>query len=120
MCVCVYICACVCVWCVCVCVCVVEMDGARLVGLGESSGSLTPGKQADLILLRTDRPNIFPINDPIGAVVWGMDTSNVDWVFVAGQAVMREGELQGDPNNARALATQAQDRLHRQTTEIAS
>ena len=35
-------------------------------------------------MLRTDRPNIFPINDPIGAVVWGMDTSNVDWVFVAG------------------------------------
>ena len=34
---------------------------------------------ADVIVLRTDRPNVFPINDPIGAVVWGMDTSNVDW-----------------------------------------
>ena len=50
------------------------------------TGSLEPGMQADVIVLRTDRPNIFPINDPIGAVVWGMDTSNVDWVFVGGRA----------------------------------
>ena len=48
------------------------------------TGSLEPGKQADIVMLRTDRPNIFPINDPIGAVVWGMDTSNVDRVFVSG------------------------------------
>ncbi len=41
--------------------------------------------QADVVVLRTDRPNIFPINDPIGAVVWGMDTSNVDRVFVGGR-----------------------------------
>jgi hypothetical protein len=45
--------------------------------------------QADVLVLRADRPNIFPINDPIGAVVWGMDTSNVDWVFVGGRALMR-------------------------------
>ena len=51
-------------------------------GVGDVTGSLEPGKQADVVVLRTDRPNISPINDPIGAVVWGMDTSNVDWVFV--------------------------------------
>lgn len=45
--------------------------GANVVGLGEVTGSLTPGKQADVIVLDTDRPNIHPINDPIGAVVWG-------------------------------------------------
>ena len=44
-------------------------------------------------MLRTDRPNIFSVNDPIGAVVWGMDTSNVDSVFVAGKAMKRNGEL---------------------------
>ena len=33
-----------------------------------------------MIVLRTDRPNIAPVNDPIGAVVWGMDTSNVELV----------------------------------------
>ncbi len=52
--------------------------------------------QADVLVLRADRPNIFPINDPIGAVVWGMDTSNVDWVFVGGRALMREGVLDAD------------------------
>ncbi|MGZ5384162.1 MAG: amidohydrolase family protein, partial [Acidimicrobiia bacterium] len=61
------------------------IDGARVAGLGGVTGSLAPGKQADIVVLRTDRPNIFPINDPIGAVVWGMDTSNVDWVIAGGR-----------------------------------
>ena len=69
------------------------MEGARANGLEARTGSLTPGKDADIILLRTDKPNIFPINDPIGAVVWGMDTSNVDSVFIAGKAMKRDGKL---------------------------
>jgi 5-methylthioadenosine/S-adenosylhomocysteine deaminase len=86
-------------------------DGARAVGLGEVTGSLAPGMQADIIVLRTDRPNIFPINDPIGAVVWGMDTSNLDWVLVAGRLIMRDGVLQADLGRARELATAARQRL---------
>jgi 5-methylthioadenosine/S-adenosylhomocysteine deaminase len=85
--------------------------GARLAGLGGVTGSLEPGMQADVIVLRTDRPNVFPINDPIGAVVWGMDTSNVDRVFVAGRAVMREGALEVDVERARNLATIAHERV---------
>lgn len=69
------------------------IEGARANGLSDRTGSLTPGKDADLILLRTDRPNIYPVNDPVSAVVWGMDTSNVDSVFVAGKALKRNGEL---------------------------
>jgi cytosine/adenosine deaminase-related metal-dependent hydrolase len=87
------------------------VDGARVAGLGRVTGSIEPGKQADLIVLRTDRPNVFPINDPIGAVVWGMDTSNVDWVFVAGQALMRGGVLQADVQRARDLAVAARERV---------
>jgi cytosine/adenosine deaminase-related metal-dependent hydrolase len=67
--------------------------------------------QADIILLRTDRPNVFPINDPIGAVVWGMDTSNVEWVFVAGRPLMRGGALEANVDRARDLATTAQQRV---------
>jgi cytosine/adenosine deaminase-related metal-dependent hydrolase len=85
--------------------------GARAVGLGEVTGSLEPGKQADIIVLRTDRPNIYPINDPIGAVVWGMDTSNLDWVFAGGRALMRNGELEADAAQARDLAVEAQHRV---------
>lgn len=69
------------------------IEGARANGLAHKTGSLTPGKEADVIMLRTDKPNVFPINNPIGAVVWGMDTSNVDSVFVAGKAMKRNGEL---------------------------
>lgn len=86
-------------------------EGARVAGLGGVTGSIELGRQADLIVLRTDRPNIFPINDPIGAVVWGMDTSNVDWVFAAGRVLMREGALQADVPRARALATAAWERV---------
>ncbi len=84
------------------------VDGARVAGSGGVTGSLEPGRQADIIMLRTDRPNVFPINDPIGAVVWGMDTSNVDWVFVTGKPLMRGGALEADVEQARTLATTAQ------------
>ncbi|HEX9122149.1 MAG TPA: amidohydrolase family protein [Actinomycetota bacterium] len=87
------------------------VGGARVAGLAGVTGSLEPGMQADVIVLRTDRPNIFPINDPIGAVVWGMDTSNVDWVFVGGRVLMRDGSLQADVERARGLATAARERV---------
>jgi cytosine/adenosine deaminase-related metal-dependent hydrolase len=67
--------------------------------------------QGDVIVLRTDRPNIFPVNDPIGAVVWGMDTSNVDHVFVGGRAVMRSGVLQADVEGARSRAAATRARV---------
>jgi len=69
------------------------IEGARTIGLSHKTGSLTPGKEADLITLRTDRLNVFPLNDPIGAVVVGADTGNVDSVFVAGRAMKRNGQL---------------------------
>jgi cytosine/adenosine deaminase-related metal-dependent hydrolase len=87
------------------------VDGAGAVGLGSETGSLAPGKQADIVVLRADTPNIYPVNDAIGAVVWGMDTSNVDWVFVAGRPVMRNGGLDADLDRARGLAAAAQQRV---------
>jgi 5-methylthioadenosine/S-adenosylhomocysteine deaminase len=87
------------------------VDGARAAGLGPVTGSLAVGKQADVIVLRTDRPNVFPINDPIGAVVWGMDTSNVDWVLAGGRVLMRGGVLGADVDRARDLAIAARERV---------
>ena len=86
------------------------VEGARANGLLQKTGTLTPGKEADLIMLRTDRPNILPVNDPIGAVVWGMDTSNVDSVFVAGKALKRDGKLLNvDLDDLRKKAYQSRD-----------
>jgi cytosine/adenosine deaminase-related metal-dependent hydrolase/ribose/xylose/arabinose/galactoside ABC-type transport system permease subunit len=69
------------------------MEGARAHGLEDKVGSLTVGKAADLIMLRTDKINVIPINDPVTAVVAGMDTSNVDSVFIAGREMKRHGKL---------------------------
>jgi cytosine/adenosine deaminase-related metal-dependent hydrolase len=69
------------------------VEGARANGLDSKVGSLTPGKKADLIMLRTDLMNVTPLNDPVMAVVSGMDTSNVDTVMIGGRFMKRHGEL---------------------------
>lgn len=86
-------------------------DGAAAIGLDGDTGSIEVGKRADLIVLRTDTPNLYPVNDPIGAVVWGVDTSNLDWVFVGGRPVMREGVLQVDVATIGSLVTDARRRM---------
>ena len=68
-------------------------EGARANGLDGEVGTLTPGKKADIVLLRTDRLNVTPLNDPATAVVAGMDTGNVDTVLVNGRVMKRHGEL---------------------------
>ena len=67
--------------------------GARCAGLADRVGTLTPGKDADVILLRADLLNVLPVNDLRGAVVTNMDARNVDSVFVAGQPVKRGGRM---------------------------
>ena len=44
-------------------------------------------------MLRTDRMNVTPLNDPATAVVAGMDTGNVDTVVIAGRVMKRHGQL---------------------------
>jgi 5-methylthioadenosine/S-adenosylhomocysteine deaminase len=69
------------------------VEGARANNLQDKIGTISPGKEADFIMLRTDLVNVMPVNDPIGAVVMGMDTSNVDSVFIGGKALKRKGQL---------------------------
>ena len=69
------------------------IEGARANGLDDRTGSLTPGKKADVILLRTDRMNVTPMNDPATAVVAGMDTGNVDTVIIDGRVMKQGGKL---------------------------
>jgi cytosine/adenosine deaminase-related metal-dependent hydrolase len=68
-------------------------EGAEVAGLGEVTGSLRAGTQADVILLRTDTPAMAPAHDPIAAIVLSADTSCVDTVLVAGHVVKRDGRL---------------------------
>ena len=71
------------------------IQGARDAHLDKKIGTLTPGKDADLIMLRTDTINVVPLNNAAGAVVTLMDTSNVDTVFIAGKLMKRNGQLVG-------------------------
>ncbi len=71
------------------------LQGARTDGLDAKIGTLTPGKEADIVMLRTDLPNTLPFNNAYGAIVTAMDTSNVDTVFIAGRAMKRHGKLVG-------------------------
>jgi 5-methylthioadenosine/S-adenosylhomocysteine deaminase len=90
------------------------IEGARACGLDGLTGSLTPGKDADLILLATDRINVMPINDPVGAVVESMDTSNVDTVIVKGRVLKRNGVLTGlDVKALEHRVVQARDHVLR-------
>ncbi len=71
------------------------VNGARGAHLERKIGSLTPGKEADIILLAADSINVMPLNNAYGAVVTLMDTSNVKHVFVAGKVKKWAGELVG-------------------------
>ena len=71
------------------------IDGARGLKLDAKTGSLTPGKDADIILLNAKSINVAPLNNVPGAVVTLMDRSNVDTVFVAGKVRKWRGEIMG-------------------------
>ena len=86
------------------------ISGARANRLDGTIGTLTPGKDADIILLRTDAINVAPMNNAYAAVVQAMDTSNVDTVFIAGQLRKRQGQLVGvDLNRIRQQAQTSRD-----------
>ena len=93
------------------------IEGARVCGLDDRTGSLTPGKQADLIVVRCDHSNTYPIIDPVSTVVHQADTRNVGLVMVAGAILKRDGELvAGDLRGARDRAAASLDHLLQHTT----
>ena len=87
------------------------LAGAQTLGLGDRIGSLTPGKQADLVVLRADRPDVAPVLDPYSTVVLQMDRSRVDTVLVAGRPVKRSGVDLSDSTGLLTEAREAAERL---------
>jgi cytosine/adenosine deaminase-related metal-dependent hydrolase len=71
------------------------VNGARAAGLETSIGTLTPGKQADIIMLRTNAVAVFPVSNVIGTIVQAVERSDVDTVMVAGRLRKRSGKLIG-------------------------
>src|SRR5262252_1720442 len=71
------------------------INGAKALRLDGKTGSLTPGKEADIIILDATRINVAPLNQVPGAVVSLMDRTNVETVIVAGKVRKWKGELLG-------------------------
>src|ERR1700742_4876668 len=71
------------------------VNGARAAGLEHSVGTLTPGKQADIIMVRTNGVSVFPVTNAIGTIVQAVERSDVDTVMVAGKLRKQGGKLLG-------------------------
>jgi cytosine/adenosine deaminase-related metal-dependent hydrolase len=69
------------------------MNGAKALRLDSKVGSLTPGKEADIVILDATRLNVTPLNHVPGAVVSLMDRTNVETVIVAGKVRKWKGRL---------------------------
>jgi 5-methylthioadenosine/S-adenosylhomocysteine deaminase len=67
--------------------------GARALGMEKEIGSLEIGKRADIILVRTDRPNAVPMYDPISQMVYALKAEDVRDVMVNGKPVVSDGRI---------------------------
>ncbi|TKX78602.1 S-adenosylhomocysteine deaminase [Halorubrum sp. SD626R] len=69
------------------------IEGAKALGLDDEIGTITPGKRADVVLVRENDFLTAPSHSPVQTVVFQSDTSHVDTVLVDGEVVKRDGEL---------------------------
>ncbi|MBA2965125.1 MULTISPECIES: amidohydrolase family protein [Ramlibacter] len=83
----------------------VTIEGARMLQQQDRIGSLAPGKQADLVVIRASDLNMQPVHDPVSAVVFQASLANIDSVMVAGRWKKRAGRLVGAENLEADLAT---------------
>ena len=69
------------------------LGGASALGLGNETGSIEPGKKADLIALSLNQPHLMPIYDPVSHIVYAARGSDVRFVWVDGRQVIEDGRL---------------------------
>ena len=87
------------------------INGAHVAGLQARTGSLTPGKKADVVVIDGGALNVAPVIDPVAAVTLCADVSNVDTVIINGQVRKRDGKLLADVAGARRLVEASRDHL---------
>ncbi|GGW98424.1 amidohydrolase family protein [Streptomyces chartreusis] len=87
------------------------LNGAHVAGVEDRTGSLTPGKRADVVAVDATALNVAPVHDAAAAVTLSADVSNVDTVIVDGVIRKRDGRLVADVDRARRLVQESRDRL---------
>ena len=87
------------------------INGARVAGVADRTGSLTPGKKADVVVIDATALNVAPVIDPVAAVTLCADVSNVETVIIDGVVRKRDGRLVADAAAARRLVEASRDYL---------
>ncbi|MDF2093869.1 amidohydrolase family protein [Knoellia sp. 3-2P3] len=87
------------------------LDGAHVAGLEDRTGSLTPGKQADVVVIDARAIGIAPVHDPVAAVTLSADVSNVEHVIVGGAFRKRDFRLLADLGAAVSRVQASRDHL---------
>jgi cytosine/adenosine deaminase-related metal-dependent hydrolase len=90
---------------------IATINGARVAGLGDRTGSLTPGKKADVVVIDATALNVAPVIDPVAAVTLCADVSNVEMVIIDGVVRKRDGRLLADAAAARRQVEASRDYL---------
>ncbi|MET7697363.1 amidohydrolase family protein [Streptomyces sp. NPDC005485] len=90
---------------------IATLNGAHVARLEDRTGSLTPGKRADIVAIDATALNVAPVHDAAAAVTLSADVSNVDTVIVDGMVRKRDGRLLADTGRARRLVEESRDRL---------
>src|SRR5262245_14205678 len=87
------------------------LGGAKVAGIADRTGSITPGKKADIVIIDGSAVNVAPIIDPVGAVVCAADVSNVKTVIVDGQVLKRDFRLAAQLDAPRKAVESSRDYL---------
>ncbi|HEX2980694.1 MAG TPA: amidohydrolase [Anaerolineaceae bacterium] len=69
------------------------INGAKAMMMEDRVGSLERGKQADVILINLNQPHTLPMHDPVSAVAWAVNGSDVDTVIIDGKIVMQHRKV---------------------------
>ena len=92
------------------------LQGARCANIDHKVGTLTPGKEADIVMLRADRLDVWPINNAASTVANMMNPSHVENVLIAGKPKKWRGHMLGlDFNQVMQIARTRRDELMKRT-----
>ena len=88
------------------------VNGAANAGLLDKCGTLSPGKEADIVMIRTDDINVYPSNHAIGTVVAAADVRNIDTVIIGGKVRKFRAKMAGiNMEKFRQLADESRNYL---------
>ena len=87
------------------------LDGSKVAGVSDWTGSITPGKKADIVVIDTKAVNVAPVIDAVGAVVCAADTANVKTVLIDGKVLKQDFRLTAELDGARRAVEASRDYL---------